>query len=91
MCCPLQVAHGIPSLVRYLQPSTSVAVQLEAMSAMHNLCKISRLRQEEASKAELVPYLAGLAKTSPDYDTPEASALILVTSLGFLQPRAQAC
>lgn len=41
-------------------------MQLEALHALHNLCKISRLRQEGAAKAGLVPYLMGLAHLSAD-------------------------
>lgn len=40
-------------------------IQVEALHALHNLCKISRQRQEAAALAGLVPYLMNLAQMSP--------------------------
>ena len=50
---------------RYLKASLSLSIQVEALHALHNLCKISRARQEGAAKAGLVPYLMNLAQMSP--------------------------
>lgn len=49
-------------LLPYLGRRYSAAVQLEALHALYNLCKISRTRQEAAAVAGIVPYLAALAE-----------------------------
>ncbi|CAL8466918.1 g6454 [Coccomyxa elongata] len=59
---PLQDAGSIPVLLPYLGRRHSAAVQLEALHALYNLCKISRTRQEAAAVAGIVPYLAALAQ-----------------------------
>lgn len=57
----MQDAGTIPVLLPYLGRRHSAAVQLEALHALYNLCKISRTRQEAAAVAGIVPYLAALA------------------------------
>lgn len=57
----VQDAGSIPVLLPYLGRRHSSAVQLEALHALYNLCKISRTRQEAAAVAGIVPYLAALA------------------------------
>lgn len=58
----VQDAGSIPVLLPYLGRRHSAAVQLEALHALYNLCKISRTRQEAAAVAGIVPYLAALAQ-----------------------------
>jgi hypothetical protein len=40
-------------------------VQLEALRAMYNLCRISRTRQEAAAVAGIIPRLTALAAPPP--------------------------
>ena len=61
----LQGAGTIGSLGKYLKASMPLPIQVEALHALHNLCKISRQRQEAAASAGLVPYLMNLAQMSP--------------------------
>jgi len=63
----VQDAGTIESLGRYLKVSWSLPIQVEALHALHNLCKISRARQEGAANAGLVPYLMNLAQMSPQH------------------------
>ena len=60
-----QSAGTIGSLGKYLKAVMPLTIQVEALHALHNLCKISRQRQEAAASAGLVPYLMNLAQMSP--------------------------
>ncbi len=57
----VQAAGTIPALLPYLNRGAAAVIQLEALHALYNLCKISRARQETAAVAGVVPYLAALA------------------------------
>ncbi len=73
----VQDAGSIPVLLPYLGRRHSAAVQLEALHALYNLCKISRTRQEAAAVAGIVPYLAALAEPAQVQshpNTPHAAA-----------------
>ncbi len=61
----MQSAGTIGSLGKYLKAVMPLPIQVEALHALHNLCKISRQRQEAAASAGLVPYLMNLAQMSP--------------------------
>lgn len=63
----LQDAGTLPALVACLGPRQPPAVQATALRALANLCKISRLRQEAAAMAGVIPCLVGLlqAPASP--------------------------
>ena len=61
----MQSAGTIGSLGKYLKAVMPLPIQVEALHALHNLCKISRQRQEAAASAGLVPYLMNLAQLSP--------------------------
>lgn len=61
----MQGAGTIGSLGKYLRAAMPLPIQVEALHALHNLCKISRQRQEAAASAGLVPYLMNLAQMSP--------------------------
>lgn len=61
----MQGAGTIGSLGKYLKAVMPLPIQVEALHALHNLCKISRQRQEAAASAGLVPYLMNLAQMSP--------------------------
>ena len=58
----MQRAQAIQSLGKYLKRDLPLPIQVEALHALHNLCKISRQRQEEAARVNLVPYLMSLAR-----------------------------
>ena len=62
--CVWQAAQTIQLLGKYLNREKSLPIQVEALHALHNLCKISRGRQEEAARVGLVPYLMSLAQMS---------------------------
>ncbi|CAK0734185.1 hypothetical protein CVIRNUC_000395 [Coccomyxa viridis] len=62
---PLQDAGTIPRLLPFLGRTNPVSLQLEALHALYNLCKISRTRQEAAAVAGVVPRLIALVSTSP--------------------------
>lgn len=72
--CDVQDAGTIQVLPAYLQRSLSSEVQLEALHAMYNLCKISPARQEAAAVAGVVPLLVKLAQPLPP-DAPSVSQL----------------
>ncbi|DBA67330.1 TPA: hypothetical protein ACH3X2_001627 [Trebouxia sp. C0005] len=61
----LQDAGTIQVLPVYLQRGYSTDVQLEALHAMYNMCKISPTRQEAAALAGVVPLLVKLAISTP--------------------------
>lgn len=66
----MQDAGTIPKLLPFLGRTNPGALQLEALHALYNLCKISRTRQEAAAVAGAVPRLIALvasasAKVSP--------------------------
>ena len=60
-----QDAGTIQVLPVYLQRGYSTDVQLEALHAMYNMCKISPTRQEAAALAGVVPLLVKLAVSPP--------------------------
>lgn len=60
-----QDAGTIQVLPVYLQRGYSTDVQLEALHAMYNMCKISPTRQEAAALAGVVPLLVKLAVLPP--------------------------
>lgn len=75
-------------------------IQVEALHALHNLCKISRQRQEAAASAGLVPYLMNLAQMSPKqvlYPMPrncfkqEQCSVKVLNRLSFLLVRERSC
>ena len=49
----------------FLHADQPPAVQLEALAALYNLCKISKVRQEAAAVSGAVPHLARLASAPP--------------------------
>ena len=59
-----QDAGTIQVLPTYLHRGCAMEVQLEALHALYNMCKISPTRQEAAALAGLVPLLVKLAATS---------------------------
>ena len=61
----MQDAGTIQVLPLYLQRGLSHEVQLEALHAMYNMCKISPPRQEAAAVAGIVPLLVKLAAPVP--------------------------
>ena len=61
----VQDAGTIPRLLPFLGRTNPVSLQLEALHALYNLCKISRTRQEAAAVAGVVPRLIALVSTSP--------------------------
>ena len=61
----VQDAGTIPALVVFLGPTHAPELQLDALKALHNLCKLSRNRQEAAALAGVVPPLAGFARQPP--------------------------
>ena len=50
------------ALVAYLGPSYQAQVQLDALRALHNLCKLSSSRQEAAALGGIVPALCAFAQ-----------------------------
>ncbi|KAL3139702.1 hypothetical protein ABBQ38_004012 [Trebouxia sp. C0009 RCD-2024] len=68
----LQDAGTIQVLPVYLQRGYSTDVQMEALHAMYNMCKLSPTRQEAAALAGIVPLLVKLA-TPSSHDTQPAS------------------
>lgn len=68
----MQEAGTIQVLPLYLQRGLSAEVQLEALHAMYNMCKISPPRQEAAAVAGIVPLLVKLATPLPP-DAPSTS------------------
>lgn len=60
----MQDAGTIPKLLPYLGRTNPVALQLEALHALYNLCKISRTRQEAAAVAGVVPRLIALVSSA---------------------------
>ena len=61
----VQDAGTIPALVVFLGPTHAPELQLDALKALHHLCKLSRNRQEAAALAGVVPPLAGFARQPP--------------------------
>ena len=59
-----QDAGTIPRLLPFLGRTNPVALQLEALHALYNLCKISRTRQEAAAVAGVVPRLIALVSSA---------------------------
>lgn len=60
----LQDAGTIPKLLPFLGRTNPVTLQLEALHALYNLCKISRTRQEAAAVAGVVPRLIALVSSA---------------------------
>lgn len=80
----VQDAGSIPVLLPYLGRRHSAVVQLEALHALYNLCKISRTRQEAAAVAGIVPYLVALAQPQVTQRPPPPCASLLSSSTGSL-------
>ena len=57
----LQDCGTIQLLEPFLRAGQPGPMQLEALSALYNLCKISKVRQEAAAVAHAVPHLTRLA------------------------------
>lgn len=68
-----QDAGTIPALLPYLSYQDSQTLQLEALRAIYNLCRISRTRQEAAAVAGIIPRLTALAVLQP---APKGSGLL---------------
>ena len=66
----VQDAGTIPRLLPFLGRTNPVSLQLEAMHALYNLCKISRTRQEAAAVAGVVPRLIALVSSKVSACTP---------------------
>ena len=68
----MQDAGTIPKLLPFLGRTNPGALQLEALHALYNLCKISRTRQEAAAVAGAVPRLIALVASA----SAKASAIL---------------
>lgn len=66
-------------LPAYLQRSLPGEVQLEALHAMYNMCRISPARQEAAAVAGIVPLLVKLATPLPPTSTSATQPSIQAT------------
>lgn len=64
---PMQRAGAIPKLVRFLQWEDDATREC-AMRALYNLCKGSKVRQEQAAVAGAVPHLIAIIAAGPDRD-----------------------
>jgi hypothetical protein len=65
-------------------------VQLEALRAMYNLCRISRTRQEAAAVAGIIPRLTALAAPPPPSNAEGLWRLLYappVNNAGFVMSR----
>jgi hypothetical protein len=69
--CLAQDCGTIQLLEPFLRAGQPGPMQLEALSALYNLCKISKVRQEAAAVAHAVPHLTRLA-LGPAQVRPEA-------------------
>ena len=70
-CVKPQDCGTIQLLEPFLRAGQPGPMQLEALSALYNLCKISKVRQEAAAVAHAVPHLTRLASGSrPGAPTP---------------------
>ena len=68
-----QDAGTIQVLPVYLQRDYPTDIQMEALHAMYNMCKLSPTRQEAAALAGIVPLLVKLA-TPSSQDAPPTSS-----------------
>ncbi len=70
----MQDAGTIPKLLPFLGRTNPVTLQLEALHALYNLCKISRTRQEAAAVAGVVPRLIALVSSASAKVCPKANS-----------------
>jgi hypothetical protein len=95
---PLEAANAIPYVVAQLPRVDAPALQAEALLSLHNLCQLSRPRQEAAAVAGAVPWLCRLALQPPaeaaggaaSAAAARAAAVAVLCGLAHGSPRARA-
>ena len=95
---PLEAANALPYVVAQLPRADAPALQAEALCTLHNLCQLSRSRQEAAAAAGAVPWLCRLAMQPPaeaasssgSGAAPRSAAVAVLCGLAHCSPRSRA-
>ena len=93
----LEAANGVAYVVAQLPRQDAPELQVEALCTVHNLCQLSRSRQEATAAAGAVPWLCQLAVQPPlvldapvEVESARSAAVSVLCLLCHCSPRTRA-